>query len=108
VTPLFSSCWYLKINFVCFFSFPFLLFVSSGVWAQGLELAWKEFDHVSHDLSPFCFSYFSNRFSSFMPTLALIYSLCFPHSWDYSHGPPCLSCLLRWESPLIFLMLALG
>jgi hypothetical protein len=65
--------------------------------------------HLSHGSSPFNFSYFSDRVSSFGAGWPQIIILCMPlHSLDYRLRPPHLADLLRWGLANILSWLALN
>jgi hypothetical protein len=76
------------------FRLPF--FGSTEVWTQGLMLARQVFYNLSHFLSPFCFSYFSDRVSNFCqgwPWFTIL--RCLPLRWDFRHEPPLPVCSLK-------------
>jgi hypothetical protein len=80
----------MEFLFVCF------CFCNTGVWTQSFTFAKQVLYHLSHTLSPFCFTYFSNRISHLRwDWLVLpIYSFCiaylqFLHSWDNRCQSPC-------------------
>jgi hypothetical protein len=90
-------------DFVTLTSF-LLLFVSTGVWTQGLGLLLY---HRSHASNPFAFSYFSDRVFYFClgPAWSLILLPMPLPRWDYWCVPPPVF-LLRWILANIFRRLA--
>jgi hypothetical protein len=85
---------------------PLFIYLGSiRSFKSGPELARQVLYHLSHASSPFCFSYFLDRVSCFLPAASFKpwYSYpSFPHSWNYRCEPPCPAYLLRWRSCKLF------
>jgi hypothetical protein len=81
----------------CFFIIIF--WSGTVVWTQGFDLARQVLYHLRHAPSPFCFSYFSDRVSYFLPRADLRLKSSYtglPLSWNHKYTPPCSASWLRW------------
>jgi hypothetical protein len=71
-----------------FLSFCFFLLAVLGFELKALHLLGRHLPLKPHPLS--CFSYFSGGVSHFcLDRSGPQFDLCFPHSWDKRHMPPC-------------------
>jgi hypothetical protein len=78
-------------NIIIYYSFDFSS--NTGDLTQVLSLAREVLCHLSHTLSPFNFSFFSDRVSHFGPWSLHVW---LPSFWDHRLTPPCSVCYLKW------------
>jgi hypothetical protein len=93
-----------------FWKYHFSSFDSTKVWTQGLVFVRQAVCHLSHTSGPFCFSYFFNRVSCFLPWLAWTMILLPMASFingTHRTVPTHLAYWLRWSLTNVLSGLAL-